>query len=111
LRGGDPALADISITTLAYLQRKLGIVPDPTATAEPPLQIRKKQLRGDIVKKSRHLAIKRNGQSPDFKRVWREIGATFGPYSADDMVDNYSLEIMRQIDVWLIETLAAQTHV
>lgn len=110
LRAGDPQLADISITTLAHLQRKLGIEPEPMETAEPPLQIKKKKLRGDIVRKARHLAIKRNAETPEFARVWREIGAQFGPYNADDLVDNYSIEIMRQIDTWLLATLGRESH-
>jgi hypothetical protein len=102
LRGDDPELADISITTLAHLQRKLGIVPEPMTAAEPPLQTRKIILRKAIVKKARRLAIIRNPEAPDFKRVWREIGASFGPFNADEMVDNHSIEIMRQIDGWLL---------
>jgi superfamily II DNA or RNA helicase len=110
LRSGDPQLADISITTLAHLQRKLGVIPEPAETAEPPLQIRKKKLRGDVVRKARHLAIKRNPVTPEFARVWREIGAQFGPTNADDLVDNYSIEIMRQVDAWLIATLGRESH-
>lgn len=110
LRGDDPELADISVTTLAHLQRKLGIVPEPMTTAEPPLQIKKKLVRGGIVKKTRRLAIVRNREAPDFKRVWHEIGGLFGPYSADDMVDNYSIEIMRQIDAWLLAALQRESH-
>jgi superfamily II DNA or RNA helicase len=110
LRGDDPQLADIPITTLAHLQRKLGIVPEPMTAPEPPLQIKKKKLRSEIVRKQRRLAIQRNPQTPDFKRVWKEIGATFGPFNADDMVDNYSIEIMRQIDAWLLATIGRETH-
>lgn len=110
LRSGDPQLADISITTLAHLQRKLGVIPEPSETAEPPLQIRKKKLREDIVRKTRHLAIKRNANAPEYARVWREVGVQFGPHNADDLVDNYSIEIMRQIDAWLIATLGRESH-
>lgn len=111
LRGDDPELADVSITTLAHIQRKLGVIPEPTTAPEPPLQIKKKAVRSMIVKKARRLAIARDAQTPDFKRVWREIGTTFGPYNADDMVDNYSIDIMRQIDAWLLATLGRETHV
>lgn len=110
LRSGDPQLIDISVTTLAHLQRKLGIKPEPMAAAEPPLQIRKKALRTKVVKKARHLAIVRNHQTPDYKRVWHEIGETFGPFNVDDLVDNYSLEVMRQIDAWLLATLGRESH-
>lgn len=110
LRSDDPQLADISITTLAYLQRKLGIEPEPMVTPEEPLHIRKKKLRGDIVRKARHLAIVRNREEPDFKRVWFEIGTTFGPRNTDDMADNYSLDVMRQIDAWLLATLGRESH-
>jgi hypothetical protein len=110
LRTDDPQLADISITTLAHLQRKLGIVPEPMTAPEPPLQIKKKQLRSEIVRKARRLAIQRNPQTPDFKRVWKEIGGTFGAFGADDLVDNYSMEILRQVDAWLIATIGRETH-
>jgi hypothetical protein len=33
-----------TITTLAYLQRKFGVVPEPMATPEPPLQVGKAEL-------------------------------------------------------------------
>lgn len=111
LRSGDPQLADISVTTLAHLARKLGIKPDPMAAADVPLQTKKKKLRVDIVKKQRRLAILRNPETPNFKQVWKEIGSTFGPYNADDLVDNYSIDVMRQIDAWLLATIARETHV
>jgi superfamily II DNA or RNA helicase len=111
LRGDDPQLADISITALAHLQRKLGIVPEPMTAPEPPLQIRKQEVRDGIVKKQRRLAIQRNPQSPDYGRVWKEIGGTFGPHTVDDLVNNYSIEVMRQVDAWLLATIARETHV
>jgi superfamily II DNA or RNA helicase len=110
LRSDDPQLADISITTLAHLQRKLGIVPEPMTAPDPPLQIKKKKLRSEIVRKQRRLAIQRNPQTPDYGRVWKEIGATFGPFNADDLVDNYSIEVMRQVDAWLLATIGRETH-
>src|SRR5215475_11062476 len=111
LRGADPQLVDLPITTLAYLNRKLGIIPEPMAAPEPPLQVKKKGVRTAIVKKARHLAIKRNPSAPDFKQVWKDIGVMFGPFNADDMVDNYSIEVMRQIDAWLLATIGAESHV
>jgi superfamily II DNA or RNA helicase len=110
LRGDDPQLADISITALAHLQRKLGIVPEPMVAPEPPLQIRKQEIRVDIVKKQRRLAIQRNPQTPDYGRVWKEIGSTFGMYNIDDLINNYSIEVMRQVDAWLLVTIAGETH-
>jgi len=109
-RSGDPLLADISVTTLAYYHRKLGIEPEPMVAPEPPLQIRKKSLRGNIVKKARRLAIVRNSATPDFRRVWKEIGEVFGVFNADDLVDNHSIEVMRQIDAWLLATLGRESH-
>jgi len=110
LKHGDPQLADVPITTLAYVQRKLGIAPEPMTAPEPPLQIRKKDLRLQVVKKARRLAIQRNPQTPDFKRVWKEIGALFGVFNADDLTDNHSLDTMRQIDAWLLATIAKESH-
>ena len=110
LRGGDPELMDVPITTIAHLQRKLGIVPQPMSAPEPPLQIRKNRIRKEIVKRTRHLAITRNHENPDFKRVWKEIKAAFGVSNADDLVDNHSLEVMRQVEAWLIATLARESH-
>jgi len=54
--------------------------------AEPPLQVRKAELRLQIVKKARHLAIARSPGAPDFKRVWIETGETFGPKNADALI-------------------------
>ena len=110
LRGNDPELAGIPITTIAYLQRKLGIEPEPMAAAEPPLQIRKKRLRLVVVQKARRLAIMRNPSTPDFKRVWHEIGGTFGPGTADDLTDNYSIDVMRQVEAWLLATIGRESH-
>jgi superfamily II DNA or RNA helicase len=101
LRRGDPQLSDIPITKIAYLNRKLGNIPEPMASADPPLHAKKNQLRTSIVKKQRKLAIVRNPVEPNYKMVWREIGAAFGPHNADDLVENYSLDVMRQIDEWL----------
>jgi superfamily II DNA or RNA helicase len=110
LRSGDPELAEVSITTLAYIQRKLGIVPEPMTAAEPPLQIRKTKLRQSIVAKTRRLAIIRDPGTPDFKRVWHEIGAIFNVFNADDLVENRSIEIMRQIEAWAAATIAREAH-
>jgi hypothetical protein len=46
----------------------------------------------------------------DFSLVWREIGNLFGPYTADDLVDNYSIEVMRQVLAWLLATLGTESH-
>ncbi len=108
LRSGDPQLTNVSIVTLAYLQRKLGIDPEPAVTAEPPLQIRKKAIRQRIVKRARYLAIKRNSETPDYKLVWRQIGAKFGPRTVDDMMEQYSIDIMQQIESWLSTVIAGE---
>jgi hypothetical protein len=108
LRENDLQLADISITTLAYLQRKLGIVPEATVAPDVPLQTKKKKLRRDIVAKQRRLAIQRNSNTPNYKQVWLEIGALFGVYNADDLVDNHSIDVMRQVDAWLLATIARE---
>jgi superfamily II DNA or RNA helicase len=110
LRFGDPELSDVSITTLAHVQRKLGINPEPMTAAEPPLQTKKKIIRASIVQKQRGLAIARNPETPDYKHVWTEIGKTFGPFNADDLVDNYSIDVMRQIEAWLVASLGRQSH-
>jgi superfamily II DNA or RNA helicase len=109
LRGDDPQLADISITALAHLQRKLGVIPEPMVAPELPLQIQKQRVRGDLVKKQRRLAIQRNPQSPDYKRVWKEIGATFGVFNIDDLLNHHSIEVMRQVDAWLLATIARES--
>jgi superfamily II DNA or RNA helicase len=111
LRGDDPQLADVSITILAHLQRKLGVVVEPMIAPKQPLQIEKKKVRVALVKKQRRLAIQRNPKIPDFGKVWREIGDTFGPYNADDLTDNYSIEIMRQVDAWLMATIEREFNV
>jgi superfamily II DNA or RNA helicase len=105
IKQGDPQLFDIPVTKIAYLHRKLGIAIDPVQTSNNPLQIEKKEIRQDINKVARRLAIRRNHEQPDFARVWTDIHKHTGARSIDDLMDNYSIDVMRQtlhlIQSWL----------
>jgi superfamily II DNA or RNA helicase len=102
---GDAQLVDIPITKIAYLRRILGVQADPVQAPNNPLHIEKKQLRVELNKAVRRLAIRRNPDQPDFAKVWRDICKQTGAKSIDDLMDNYSIDVMRQalqlVHVWL----------
>jgi superfamily II DNA or RNA helicase len=96
-KSGDSQLFDIPVTKLAYLRRKFGIVADPGEVPSEPLQIQKKKIRTDINKAARRLAIRRSYEHPDFKRIWIDIHKHTGADNIDDLMDNYSIDVMRQV--------------
>lgn len=103
----DPQLADIPVTKIAYLRRKLGVTADPIEPTTKPLQIEKKEIRIKINKFVKRLAIRRNPEQPDFGRVWFDLHRRTGAKNIDDLMDNYSIDVMRQslalIYAWLGE--------
>jgi hypothetical protein len=78
--------------------RKLGVnIPEDTPPEEP-LQIRKKRIRKKIVAKFRALTIRQNPNNPDYKTTFRTaITANFSARNMDDLVNNYSIDIMNQV--------------
>lgn len=108
---GDPQLFGVSVTTLAYIRRKLNITPDATETADEPLQVQKKALRQKINKAARQLAIRRDPKEPNFATIWIDLHRHTGARNIDDLTDNFSITIMRQaLDLlhrWLGVTDAA----
>lgn len=95
---GDTQLFDIPVTKIAYLMRKLGVHVEEETPSEDPLQIRKKKIRTQIVKKFRAIAIRRNPDRPDFKGTFLAvITANFKARNMDDLVNNYSIDIMNQV--------------
>jgi superfamily II DNA or RNA helicase len=95
-RSGDPHFRGLTVTQIAYILRKANVEPDPSASAQKPLQIQKKQLRTEVNRLVRTLAFRRNAESPDFKQVWIELHRRIGAKNIDDLHDNYSIEVMSQ---------------
>lgn len=96
LRNEDNRLRDFPITTLAYLGRKFGVAADPEKPANNPLHVEKKQLRAELNKLVRRVAIKRSPSEPDFMQVWKGIHRHTGANGIDDLMDNYNIDVMRQ---------------
>jgi superfamily II DNA or RNA helicase len=95
-KNGDPQLLDIPITKLAYLRRKFGMIANDEQTSNDPLQIEKKRIRDEINKTARRLAIKRSPDNPDYRIVWRDLHKHTGARNIDDLMDNHSIDVMRQ---------------
>jgi hypothetical protein len=106
-RLGDNQLFGIPITTIAHLRRRLNVEADPTEAPNEPLQIQKKKIRKDLVRLARQLAIRRNADNPDFKGVFKELGRVTGANTLDELVDNYSIEVMLQARALLSQWLGA----
>ena len=92
----EPQLSGVPVTTIAFLLKKVGAEIDPTEPAGEPLQIEKKKLREEINVLARRLAIGRNHEQPDFKRVWIDLHRLIGARNLDDLMDNHSIDRMRQ---------------
>jgi superfamily II DNA or RNA helicase len=96
----DPQLFGLSVTQLAYLRRKWDV--EPPAFEEPasePLEIQKKRLRKMINNLIRQSVFRRkqNPVKEDFMAAFVSLLTPFGPKNLNDLVDNYSLDVMRQI--------------
>jgi superfamily II DNA or RNA helicase len=98
LKRGDPQLIDVSVVKLAHVMRKLGVKPDPAATVSEPLHVRKKRLRETINKKAKRKAFQNDPERPDFAAIWVTIHRATGAKNIDDLFDNYSIDVMRQVD-------------
>jgi superfamily II DNA or RNA helicase len=96
----DPQLFGVAVTTLAYLRRKWDVAsPDFEEPATEPLEVQKKRLRkliSNLVRQS----VFRHKQAPtndDFKAAFIVLLRPFGAKNLNDLVDNYSLDVMRQV--------------
>ena len=111
IKGSDPSLSPIPITSVAQILRRAGVVPDPQESPGDPLHIQKKNKRRDLVKAARRLALQINPAQPDYGAVFTRICRALNVRSLDDMMDNHSLAIMEQaIDLvtqWLVNSDAA----
>lgn len=107
----DPQLFDVPVTKLAYLRRKFGVAAEPMQTAQKPLYVKKKELREQINTKARRLAIKLDPLAPDFKTVWIRLHKVTGARNIDDLMDNYTIDVMRKVSdllgEWLVNKDAA----
>ena len=92
----SPQLFGVPVTTIAYVLKHVGAEIDPTEAAGEPLQIEKKKLRIEINKQVRRLAIMRNAEQPDFSQVWIDLHRAIGARNIEDLMDNHSLDKMRQ---------------
>jgi hypothetical protein len=89
----------VPTTTVAKILRLSGKTPEPLEPAGIPLQERKKDLRGQINKAAGRLAYALRDdamQEPEFGFVWNKLNQSLGVKSLDDLVDNYSIDVMEQ---------------
>jgi len=98
LKRGDPELIEVPVVKIAHLMRKLGIKPTPSMAAGQPLHTEKQQMRGALSRKARQLAIKVDPDNPDFAGVWKRLHRHLGVKSLDDLMDNHSIDVMRQAE-------------
>ena len=104
-KANDHQMFDWPITKIAYFLRKAGIAPDPAQPAKKPLHVEKKEIRSELHRAVQRLAIRRNPDEPDYKRVWLDIRNKTGARNIDDLFDNHGIEVMRQalqlVHAWL----------
>jgi superfamily II DNA or RNA helicase len=97
LKRGDPALFDHSVMLIAHILKKAGVKPEPSTASPKPLQLQKKELRMEINKLVRKLAVQRNPDKPDFKGIWVDLHKFTGADDINDLTDNFDIVIMRQV--------------
>lgn len=97
LKNETPQLFGIATSAIACVMRKAGVEVDPTKAPAKPLQVQKKELRRDINKLARRLAIRRNADEPDFKKVWTDLHKITGVRDVNDLMDNRNIEVMKQV--------------
>jgi superfamily II DNA or RNA helicase len=93
---GSPQLSGVPVTAIAFLLKKVGAEIDPDEAPGEPLQIEKKKLRTEINVLARRLALRRDHDQPDFKRVWLDLHRLIGARNLDDLMNNHSIDRMRQ---------------
>lgn len=106
----DPQLVDMAVTKIAYIKRKFGIAPELIQMPTDPLHVQKKKLRTDINKLVKTLAYKRDYEKPDFSGIWVALHRQTGARGIDDLMDNYSIDVMRQVEN-LLESWLINEHV
>jgi superfamily II DNA or RNA helicase len=112
LQRNDPKLETLPQTTIAHLMRKMGVKPDqiplqPEVPEEKPLHFRKAELRDELVRLLRKLAIQRVRSSMSeeekaaiFKDVHFRVVRKYSPAkNINDLTDNYPLEATGVIDL------------
>jgi superfamily II DNA or RNA helicase len=106
---GDPELLDIPVAKIAHVLRRANIKPEPSVAAGEPLYAQKMRLRKSINNLVRSIAIKRDPQRPSFPSVWMAIHRAAGVSSLDDLMDNHSIDVMRQVEAVLRKMLSAES--
>lgn len=103
---GDPELLDIPVSKIAHLLRRAGVKPEMPAAAGEPLYVQKRKLRESINRLARQVAIRANPDKPNFSAVWMRLHRQVGAASIDDLMDNHSIDVMRQAESVLRRILA-----
>lgn len=102
----DPQLMGLSLQQGLRLLRKAGFKADPTEVPTEPLHIQKKRIREEIFRTAKIVAIRRNPDDPDFKGVQVALWKRLGVRNIDDLMENRSIEHMRQalqiLKTWLV---------
>lgn len=102
----DPQFAGLSIQQGLRLLRKSGWKPDPMEAPTEPLHVQKSRLRDEIIRTAKTVAIRRNPAEPDFKGVQVSLWRRLGVKNIDDLMENHSIERMRQaleiLHTWLV---------
>jgi superfamily II DNA or RNA helicase len=86
-------------TTVAKLLRYAGKASGPVEPVGVSLQESKNRLKPFINKAARRLAVALRDnadQKPDFALPWRRLRQSIGVRSMDDLVNNYSIDVMEQ---------------
>jgi superfamily II DNA or RNA helicase len=91
-----PQLSGVPVTSIAFLLKAIGVEIDPAEPAGDPLHVQKKELRAEINTLARRLAFSRNAEQPDHKQVWIDLHGMIGVRDLNDLMDNYSIDKMRQ---------------
>lgn len=92
LKKNDPVLAHISVASIAYLNRKLGVSVPETEELKKPKQIIKKEKRRRIEDLVRVAAIKaaefHHLDRPDYSSIRRDLNRRLGVKDINDLIDN-----------------------
>jgi superfamily II DNA or RNA helicase len=110
LKRNDAQLADLSVSKIAHLLRKLNVkVPEDEAPDEP-LHDRKMRLRKDINKLGRQLAYRIDPEEPKFWMVWQHVNQVTGVKNINDLFDNYDIARAEQVKELLENMLKDFSH-
>ena len=96
LKRGDYKLSFVSATTLAHINRKLGVEPK-LEEINIPKHDAKLELRKEIGRTVKQIAIAQSPQNPDFPGTWSQVNKRCGVNGIDDLMDNYDIPKMQHV--------------